>query len=76
MARLQRSPRIAVSMLILTRLRGEAIRIGEDILIHVLSIEPGRVKLGIDAPQHVSIWREEIGFDDDLSGVSSTEKKT
>lgn len=47
-------------MLVLTRRRGENIRIGDAIKIAVLEIHSGQVKLGIEAPPEVKIHREEI----------------
>ena len=47
-------------MLILSRKLKESIRIGDDIVIHVLSVSGGRVKLGIEAPTDVGIVREEL----------------
>ncbi|MFB1082273.1 carbon storage regulator CsrA [Jeotgalibacillus sp. JSM ZJ347] len=47
-------------MLVLTRKTGEAIRIGDDIEITVLSVQGDQIKLGIDAPKHVDIHRKEI----------------
>lgn len=47
-------------MLILTRKLGENIRIGEEIKITVLDVKGGQVKLGIEAPPHVAVHREEI----------------
>ncbi|AJD92144.1 hypothetical protein JMA_28270 [Jeotgalibacillus malaysiensis] len=47
-------------MLVLTRKTGEAIRIGDDIEITVLSVNGDQVKLGIDAPKHVDIHRKEV----------------
>ena len=47
-------------MLILTRSAGETIIIDEDIRITVLSDKHGNLKLGIEAPENVKIWREEI----------------
>ena len=47
-------------MLVLTRRPGESIVIGDGIKLTVVSIGPGRVKIGIDAPAHVRIDREEI----------------
>lgn len=47
-------------MLVLSRRRDEAIHIGSDIKVTVLSIRNLRVKLGIEAPNGVSIWREEL----------------
>ena len=47
-------------MLVLTRRQGESILIGPDIKITVVSLGPGRVKLGIEAPPQVRVEREEI----------------
>lgn len=47
-------------MLILHRRRHEAIRIGEHIRVVVLESEAGGTRLGIDAPRHMTILREEI----------------
>ena len=47
-------------MLILTRKVGESIRIGDDIVIKVVSMDNKHVKIGIDAPREVSVNREEI----------------
>jgi carbon storage regulator len=47
-------------MLILTRKQNESIVIDDDIRITVLSDKLGQVKIGIDAPEDVEIWREEI----------------
>ena len=47
-------------MLILARKEGEAIVVADDIRIQVLETKTGQVKLGIDAPGHITIHREEI----------------
>ncbi len=47
-------------MLVLTRRLGEAITIGENIRIVVVDISGHQVKLGIDAPKEVEIYREEL----------------
>jgi carbon storage regulator len=47
-------------MLVLTRRQGESIIIGEGIKLTVVSVGPGRVKIGITAPPDVRINREEI----------------
>ena len=46
-------------MLVLSRDRDTVVRIGADIKVKVLSIRKQRVKLGIDAPSDVRVWREE-----------------
>lgn len=56
-------------MLILTRKRNATIRVGEDVVIHVIQTAKGSVKLGIDAPSHVRILRGEL----DVRGGASTE---
>lgn len=47
-------------MLVLTRRPGEQIVIGDNIRITVVSLGPGRVKIGIEAPPNVRIDRQEI----------------
>ena len=47
-------------MLVLTRKAGEQIIIQGNIRISVVSVGPGRVKIGIDAPADVKIDRQEI----------------
>lgn len=47
-------------MLQLTRKQNESIIIGDDIKIKVLNEPHGQVRLGIEAPDDVEIWREEI----------------
>ena len=47
-------------MLVLGRRTGENIRIGDDIKVIVLEVRGGQIKLGIEAPLHVQVHREEI----------------
>ncbi|MBW1677704.1 MAG: carbon storage regulator CsrA [Deltaproteobacteria bacterium] len=47
-------------MLVLTRKLDEKINIGDDIILTVLEIGRTSVKLGIDAPKRVGIFREEL----------------
>ena len=47
-------------MLVLTRRPNESIIIANDIVITVVSVGPGRVKLGIKAPPEVRVDRQEI----------------
>lgn len=47
-------------MLVLTRKRNEAIRIGDHIRILVTRIENQQVRLGIESPPDITILREEI----------------
>ena len=47
-------------MLVLSRKKGDAILIGDDIEIRVVKIDEGTVKLAISAPRSVTILREEL----------------
>lgn len=47
-------------MLVLSRQRDEVIVIGRDIRITVVDIRGDKVRIGIDAPQEVSVHRLEV----------------
>lgn len=47
-------------MLILTRRVGETLVIGDDIIITVCSVRNSQARIGIQAPQHVSVHRKEV----------------
>jgi carbon storage regulator len=47
-------------MLVLTRRLTETIIINDDIHIAILGIKGNQVRLGIEAPKHVPVHREEI----------------
>jgi carbon storage regulator len=47
-------------MLILTRKLGESITIGDDIKITFLETKGKQVRIGIEAPPHIVVHREEI----------------
>lgn len=46
-------------MLILTRRVGETLMIGDDIVITVCSVRNSQARIGIQAPQHVTVHRKE-----------------
>jgi len=48
------------AVLILTRKIGESLVIGDDVVVTLLSIKGNQVRLGIKAPQNISVHREEI----------------
>ena len=47
-------------MLILTRKKGESIKIGDDIEIFVTEVKGDKVRLGISAPEDMKISRTEL----------------
>jgi carbon storage regulator len=47
-------------MLVLTRKLNEKILIGDRIRLTVLSVRGGQVRIGIEAPEDVAIFREEL----------------
>jgi carbon storage regulator len=47
-------------MLVLSRHRDESIIIGDDIVITVVDIRGDKVRLGIQAPTHISVHRQEV----------------
>lgn len=47
-------------MLVLTRKSDQTIAIGDQIKIKILEIGNGFVKIGIDAPRDMTIYREEV----------------
>ncbi len=58
-------------MLILGRKEGEIILIGDDIMIKVIDICKASVRIGIDAPQSVAVYRKELY--DALEGRNRTQ---
>ena len=47
-------------MLVLSRKQGESIVIADEIVVNVVDIGRGRVQIGVTAPSHFSVHREEI----------------
>lgn len=47
-------------MLILTRRLGEALTIGDDVSVVITEVKGNQVRIGIDAPPDVKVYRGEI----------------
>lgn len=47
-------------MLVLTRRPNQSIMIGDDIVVTVLEVKGDQIRLGISAPRHVQVFREEV----------------
>lgn len=49
-------------MLILTRKQGESVFIGDNIKVTVVEVKGHQIRVGIDAPKEIRIYREEIYY--------------
>lgn len=47
-------------MLVLTRRQGESVRIGQDIRVTIVASTGAQVRIAIEAPEEIGIFREEI----------------
>lgn len=47
-------------MLILTRKAGESLHLGDDVRIIVLKVQGNQVKLGLEVPENLTVYREEV----------------
>lgn len=47
-------------MLILSRRSGESIHLGDDIVISILGVKGKQVKVGIEVPDDIPVYREEV----------------
>ncbi len=54
-------------MLVLSRKPGEKICLGSDIVVTVLEIKGRQVRIGIEAPERVSIVRAELPANDPVA---------
>lgn len=47
-------------MLVITRKAGEAVHIGDNIVVRILGTQNGQTRIGIDAPKEIDIQRDNI----------------
>ena len=59
-------------MLVLSRKRGESIRIGDGIVITILDVRPSRTRIGIDAPSSIRVQRDEHRPHIEVENVGAT----
>lgn len=50
----------SVGLLVLTRLRGESIHIGDDVTVTVFSVRGDKVRLRVTAPRALPVHRDEV----------------
>ena len=61
-------------MLVLTRKGNQSIMIGDDIEISVLAIMGEKVRIGIEAPRSVPVFRKEVWIDIQKDRDADTEE--
>jgi len=49
-----------LTVLVISRKQGESFLVGSDVEISVLEVRGDSVKIGIDAPRSLPVWRKEI----------------
>lgn len=47
-------------MLVLSRRKGESVIIGGEVTVTVVEVRGDQIRLGIDAPRSVKVYREEV----------------
>lgn len=47
-------------MLVVTRRLGESLRIGDNVVVHIVKTDAPRVRIGVDAPRAMTILRAEL----------------
>ena len=62
-------------MLVLTRKSNQSIMIGDEIEVSVLSVMGEKVRIGIQAPQRVPVFRKEIYLEIHREGTAGPESK-
>jgi carbon storage regulator len=59
-------------MLVLTRKTNQSIVIGDDVEISVLAVAGDKVRIGIEAPRSVPVYRKEVWLEIQREGPRST----
>jgi carbon storage regulator len=58
------------TMLVLSRKESETLLIGDDVVITIVRIDRDNVRIGIEAPPTVKVWRSEIAPKDKKEAAS------
>ncbi len=51
---------IGKQMLILTRRPGESLYLGDNIKLKILSVQGKQIKIGLEVPEDMTVYREEV----------------
>jgi carbon storage regulator len=60
-------------MLVLSRKKGESIMIGDQVEITILSVDGDTIKVGINAPKDVEVFRKEVYITIQISNKEASE---
>lgn len=63
-------------MLVLTRKSNQSIMIGDDIEVSVLSIMGEKVRIGIQAPREIPVFRKEVYLDIQAEKAQADDSRT
>ena len=63
-------------MLVLTRKKDQSIMIGDDIEIVIVEIKGNQVKLGINAPRNVTVYRAEVWEEIQQENIAALQSAT
>lgn len=63
-------------MLVLSRKKGETLVIGDNVKIKIVDIEGDKVKIGIEAPKELKVWRYEIFEEIQKENLSAIKSKS
>jgi carbon storage regulator len=58
--RIQQASKREFAVLVLGRKKGEGIRFGDEVRLTVVEIRGEHVRIGIEAPKHIAVHREEV----------------
>jgi carbon storage regulator len=53
-------------MLVLSRKQNERIRVGDSVVVTIVRVSGDKVRIGIEAPPHIRVLRDELNPHDDL----------
>ncbi len=63
-------------MLILSRRESESIHLGDDIVLTIVRVSGEKVRIGIQAPPHIKVLRNELEIEDTSSRKAVVEPKS
>jgi carbon storage regulator len=59
-------------MLVLSRKQNERIRVGDSVVVTIVRVSGDKVRIGIEAPPHVRVLRDELNPDDEFRAAAGT----